>query len=85
MLWYWMQPRKDWLMKTLFWSNFILLVIVPIDIIVPWDVMIFIVDKAQLNIYSFVITWFYMIYCTFLRGGFGGKVLEPAGANPGLT
>lgn len=78
MLWYWVQVHRGWFMQTLFWANFILLVVVPVDVICPPSVMRYVCDTLQLNIYSFVITWFYMIYVTFLKGGFGNRTLTVA-------
>lgn len=54
-------------MKILFWTNFVLLVIVPIDLICPASVMRYICDTLQLNIYAYLATWLYMIYVTFLK------------------
>ena len=67
MVWYWVQPRRGWLLQTLFWSNFILLVVVPVDLLCPPPVMRYLCNTLQLNIWSFIITWLVMIHATFLR------------------
>lgn len=67
LLWYWVQARKATFDKVLFWANFILLVVVPVDLICPPPVMRFLCDTVQLNIWCFTITWFRMIYVTFLK------------------
>ena len=67
LMWYWAQANRGWLDKTLFWANFLLLVVVPVDLICPPPVMRFLCDTVQLNIYCFAFTWFRMIYVTFLK------------------
>lgn len=80
LMWYWVQARKGWLDRTLFWANLVLLVLVPVDLICPSPVMRFLCDTVQLNIYCFTFTWLRMIYVTFLRPTEGPDFLgEPAG------
>jgi len=69
LLWYWMQRPKTLLIKILFWTNFVFLVWMPVDLLFPPKAMHFVCDTLQLNIYSFTVTWLYMIYGTFLKGG----------------
>lgn len=79
LMWYWVQARKGWLDRTLFWANLVLLVLVPVDLICPSPVMRFLCDTVQLNIYCFTFTWLRMIYVTFLRPTEGPDFLgEPA-------
>ena len=63
---------------TLFRSNFVLLVVVPVDLICPPPIMRFLCDTVQLNIYCFALTWFRMIYVTFLRPADRGPVPQTA-------
>ena len=35
LMWYWVQARKGWLDRTLFWANLVLLVLVPVDLDLP--------------------------------------------------
>lgn len=76
LLWYWVQARKTRLDRTLFWANFVLLVVVPVDLICPTPVMRFLCDTLQLNIYCFTFTWLRMIYLTFLRPMVCPKTIE---------
>ena len=76
LLWYWVQARKTRLDRTLFWTNFVLLVVVPVDLICPTPVMRFLCDTLQLNIYCFAFTWLRMIYLTFLRPMICPKTIE---------
>ena len=78
LMWYWAQANRGWLDKTLFWANFVLLVVVPVDLICPPPIMRFLCDTVQLNIYCFALTWFRMIYVTFLRPADRGPVLQTA-------
>ena len=68
MLWYW--SRIDEIKKidnVLLWSNFILLGLIPIDVICPRFVSDFFNQYLTLNIYVFTFTWLRMYYMTFLK------------------
>lgn len=52
--------------KVLLWCNFILLCIVPIDLLFPKVCMSFICYTLWLNIWVFLITWLRMVRATFL-------------------
>lgn len=67
LMWYWVQARKGWLDRTLFWATSCCWCSVPVDLICPSPVMRFLCDTVQLNIYCFTFTWLRMIYVTFLR------------------
>ncbi len=66
LLWYWSR-RPQTIDKVLFWANFIVLVIVPVDLICPPRVMLFLTETLQLNLWLFIVTWGRMCYVTFLR------------------
>ncbi|MCX6325514.1 MAG: glycosyltransferase 87 family protein [Bacteroidia bacterium] len=51
--------------KVLLWINFVLLGILPIDILCPWVISNFILAKLNLGIIIFTITWGIMVYKTF--------------------
>jgi Glycosyltransferase family 87 len=51
--------------KVLLWINFILLGILPIDILCPWTISNFILAKLNLGVIVFTITWGIMVYKTF--------------------
>jgi hypothetical protein len=51
--------------KVLLWSNFVLLGILPIDIICPWVLSNFILAKLNLGILVFAYTWGIMVYKTY--------------------
>lgn len=64
LLWY-IQYAKSKFDKILLWTNFFLITLVPIDIIVPVPIMEFLYYKIHLNLIVFVFTWFRMFYTTF--------------------
>ncbi|WP_418981948.1 glycosyltransferase 87 family protein [Alistipes sp.] len=66
-LWYWSRPRHTRTDKVLFWANFVLLGLVPIDIICPVPVMRFVTRTLWLHVWVFCFTWLRMAYLTFLR------------------
>jgi hypothetical protein len=51
--------------KILLWINFVLLEIIPIDIIFPKQISGFLLNTLNLGIIFFVITWGIMVYKTF--------------------
>ncbi|MEG2240704.1 MAG: glycosyltransferase family 87 protein, partial [Alistipes sp.] len=66
LLWYWNHaPRR--IDKVLFWANFVLLVLIPIDVVCPIPVMRFVCYTLWLNIWVFLFTWLRMGYITFIR------------------
>lgn len=67
--------------KILLWLNFILLAILPIDILCPWVISNFLLVKLNLGILVFAVTWVIMVYKTFasetsLKGEFLGGANE---------
>ena len=66
MLWYWSRENRTMTDKILFWSCFVLLCIVPIDVIVPVPIRNIITRVLWINIWVFFITWIRMIWQTFL-------------------
>jgi hypothetical protein len=50
--------------KILLWINFILLEIIPVDILCPDKAAIFLLDKLNLNTLILAITWILMVYKT---------------------
>lgn len=91
-LWYWsragVRTRTD---KALFWANFVLLGLVPIDIICPVPVMQFVTRTLWLHVWVFCFTWLRMVWLTFLEpvGEFPKPVSDgpdaPRPAGPGDT
>ena len=51
--------------KILLWINFILLEIIPVDILCPDKVATLLLDKLNLNTIILLITWILMVYKTF--------------------
>lgn len=90
-LWYWSRPHHGRTDKVLFWSNFLLLGIVPIDILCPVPVMHFLTRTLWLHIWVFCFTWLRMACLTFLRpvADFPEPVTDtedaPRSARPGDT
>lgn len=65
MLWYWSRPVRTRTDKALFWGNFVLLGLVPIDLICPVPVMRFITQTLWLHVWFFCFTWSRMVWLTF--------------------
>lgn len=55
--------------KILLWMNFVLLGILPIDILCPWVISNFVLAKLHLGTIVFAITWGRMVYKTFFSDG----------------
>ncbi len=51
--------------KILLWVNFILLAILPIDLLFPRVISHFIITRLNIGVIVFSITWFIMVYKTF--------------------
>lgn len=65
-LWYWGRPARTRTDKTLLWANFLLLGIVPIDILCPVPVMQVVTKVLWLHVWVFCFTWCRMAWTTFL-------------------
>jgi len=52
--------------KVLLWLNFILLAILPVDILCPWVISNFILAKLNMGVIIFSITWGTMVYKTLI-------------------
>lgn len=66
-LWYWSRPERTRTDRALFWSNFVLLGIMPIDLLCPVSVMRFVAGTLSLHIWVFFLTWIRMAWLTFFR------------------
>lgn len=67
MLWYWSLTERQKIDKIFFWAAFVLLCVVPIDIIIPKPVMNIICYTLWLNVWIFLFIWIRMVWITFLR------------------
>ncbi|MDR3328981.1 MAG: DUF2029 domain-containing protein [Prevotellaceae bacterium] len=66
MLWYWtITPTR--LDRWLFWLNFVVFAVVPVDLLCPPFIMRFIFDTLSLELYLFAFTWLRMCWITFGR------------------
>ncbi len=63
-IWY-LSSTTTKLDKVLLWANFILLAILPIDLLFPRVISHFIITKLNIGVIVFSITWFIMVYKTF--------------------
>ncbi|MCF6214357.1 MAG: DUF2029 domain-containing protein [Flavobacteriaceae bacterium] len=63
-IWY-LSSAPTKLDKVLLWSNFMLLAILPIDLLFPRTISHFIITKLNIGVIVFSITWFIMVYKTF--------------------
>lgn len=64
-LWYLTTTRHSWLDKTLLASNFLLVTLVPIDVLCPRPVLNILIGTCALNVLSMLLTWLRMLYVTF--------------------
>lgn len=71
LIWYWSRRPRP-LDKLLFWANFIVLVIMPVDVLFPVKWMRFFFDTLDLNQWLFLATWLRMVFLT----------LNPCRGNP---
>lgn len=65
MLWYRSRKPSD-TDRVLFWLNFLLLCVMPVDILFPVAVMDFICNTLYLHLWMLLFTWLRMIYITFV-------------------
>lgn len=65
LLWYWSR-RPDLIDRVLFWANFIVLVVMPVDVLCPVGVMKFCYYTLDLNLWIFLVTWLRMVQVTFI-------------------
>jgi len=64
-IWYWtIEPKK--VDKILFWLNFIILIVMPIDVLCPPKIMLYVHETLNLNLWLFLFTLSRMIYITLL-------------------
>ena len=73
LIWYWTISPKKRLDKILFWANFIILTVVPVDLLCPSAVMKFICNTLTFNIWLFTFTWLRMCYLTLVVNCFHGN------------
>lgn len=69
LLWY-ITENKTLFKQVLIWSNFFIIILVPIDAIIPKSFMRFIYDTLHLNLILFGLTWLYMFSRTFISPPF---------------
>ena len=67
-LWYINTERHNMLDKILIASNFILITLIPIDILCPRAVLNLLMNGLVLNVLSMLVTWIRMLYVTFAEG-----------------
>lgn len=63
-IWYIFSSRTTF-EKVLLWGNFLILCIMPIDILCPVVISDLLLTRLNLNVIVFSITWFLMVYRTF--------------------
>ncbi|CDN32156.1 hypothetical protein BN938_2083 [Mucinivorans hirudinis] len=56
-LWYYTQPKKSKLIEALYWAVFVVVVVMPIDLLCPPSVMHFVFDSLDLNKYLLLMLW----------------------------
>jgi len=66
LLWYWPRRERTVPDKILYWANFAILVLMPIDLLCPPAVMRFFFDTLDANQWLFIFTWLVMICKTMI-------------------
>lgn len=61
LMWYWSLNRRSVYDRILYWSNLVVLVLIPVDLLCPPVVMHFIFDTLDLNQWLFLLTWSTMV------------------------
>lgn len=67
--WWWSKNNKKTIDKIFYWSIFAIIVLVPVDVIVPKQVMLFLLWDLDLNKWLFLAAWLYVCYDTFVLCG----------------
>lgn len=65
LFWYWTLQRHTVFDKVLYWTNLVVLVLMPVDIICPPVVMRFFFDTLDFNQWLFLVTWLTIIIKTY--------------------
>ncbi len=60
--WYYSLEKPDKITKILYWANFIVLVIMPVDLLFPPKIMRYLFNQLDLNQWVILITWITMVY-----------------------
>lgn len=75
--WYYLKPNKTTFDRVLFWSIFVIMELVTVDLIFPKPIMLFVFDTLDLNKVLFTLAWSYMVYSTyFVRGKRGENLIS---------
>lgn len=64
LLWYWSMPTRGAVVQTLYWATLVVIVLVPLDVICPMKVALYIANTLDLNKWIFLITWCTMLWHT---------------------
>lgn len=64
-LWYIHLPKRNRFVKILFWLNFVILSIIPVDVFCPRFIYNFVIKEYVLNMILVLVTWGTMLYYTF--------------------
>lgn len=64
-IWYLHLPSRNSFVKLLFWLNFILFSVLPVDFLSPREIYNFVVGEYAINMILVLITWGTMFYYTF--------------------
>jgi hypothetical protein len=65
-LWYWGRNKRSLLDKIFFYALFLVVIIVPIDLICPPFIMRFLFRELSLHLWLMLINWIRMCYLTFM-------------------
>jgi len=69
-LWYWSRSERRWLDKILFYALFVVVIIVPVDLLCPPFIMRFLFNELSLHLWLMLINWLRMCYLTFVKDFF---------------
>lgn len=66
-LWYWSRSERSLIDKIFFYALFIVVIIVPVDLLCPPTIMRFLFNRLSLHLWLMLINWLRMCYLTFFR------------------
>ena len=67
-LWYWSRNERSSIDKIFFYALFIVVIVVPVDLICPPFIMRFLFRKLSLHLWLMLINWIRMCYLTLVKG-----------------
>ncbi|MFI3295574.1 MAG: glycosyltransferase family 87 protein [Rikenellaceae bacterium] len=63
--WWYLKPDKNLWDRIIFWVLFVVLVVIPIDLICPKPLMELLLERMDLNQWVYLVAWLHLAYHTF--------------------